>query len=63
MNKKQFTQYIKEIIISEVTMVGAKTDLNNAANIAKTERTGIDVVKLLSARLKNNMPVGVAECH
>ena len=62
MNKKQLKEYIKEIIISEVTMVGPKTDVNNATNIAKTERTGIDVVKTaISQAKKTNMPVGVAE--
>jgi hypothetical protein len=62
MNRKQFTQYIKEMIISEVTMVGAKTDPSEAADIAKTERTGIDTVKAaIGQAKKTNMPVSVAE--
>lgn len=62
MNKKQFTQYIKEIIISEVTMVGAKTDPGEAADIARTERTGVDTVKAaISQAKKTNTAVGVAE--
>ena len=62
MNKKQFTQYIKEIIISEITMVGAKTEPGEAADIAKTERTGIDTVKAAIAQArKTNTTVGVAE--
>jgi hypothetical protein len=62
MNRKQFTQYIKEIIISEVTMVGAKTDPGEAADIARTERTGIDTVKAaIGQAKKTNMPVSVAE--
>lgn len=62
MNKKQFTQYLKEIIISEITMVGAKTDPGEAADIAKTERTGVDTVKAaIGQAKKTNMPVGVAE--
>jgi hypothetical protein len=62
MNKKQFKEYIKEIIISEITMVGAKTEPSDAADIAKTERTGIDTVKAaISQAKKTNMPVSVAE--
>jgi hypothetical protein len=62
MNKKQFTQYIKEIIISEITMVGAKTEPGEAADIAKTERTGIDTVKAAIAQAKKTgTAVGVAE--
>jgi hypothetical protein len=62
MTKKQFKEYIKEIIISEITMVGAKTDPGEAADIAKTERTGIDTVKAaISQAKKTNMPVSVAE--
>jgi hypothetical protein len=50
------------MIISEVTMVGAKTDPSEAADIAKTERTGIDTVKAaIGQAKKTNMPVSVAE--
>ena len=62
MNKKQFKEYIKEIIISEITMVGAKTEPGEAAEIAKTERTGIDTVKAAIAQAKKTgTAVGVAE--
>ena len=62
MNKKQFKEYIKEIIISEITMVGAKTDPGEAAEIAKTERTGIDTVKAAIAQAKKTgTAVSVAE--
>ena len=62
MTKKQFKEYIKEIIISEVTMVGAKTEPGEAADIARTERTGIDTVKAAIAQAKKtNTAVSVAE--
>ena len=62
MTRKQLKEYIKEMIISEVTMVGPKTDIGDAADIARTERTGIDVVKTaISQAKKTNMPVSVAE--
>ena len=62
MNKKQLKEYIKEIIISEITMVGAKTEPGEAADIAKTERTGIDTVKAAIAQAKKtNTAIGVAE--
>jgi hypothetical protein len=62
MNKKQFKEYIKEIIISEITMVGSKTDQGDAADIAKTERTSIDTVKAAIAQAKETgTAVGVAE--
>jgi hypothetical protein len=62
MTKKQFKEYIKEIIISEITMVGAKTEPGEAAEIAKTERTGIDTVKAAIAQAKKtSTAVGVAE--
>ena len=37
MKKSQLKQLIKEIIISELTMVGAKTDPSEAPSIARTE--------------------------
>jgi hypothetical protein len=62
MNRKQFKEYIKEIIISEITMVGSKTDQGDAADIAKTERTSIDTVKAAIAQAKETgTAVGVAE--
>ena len=62
MTKKQFKEYIKEIIISEITMVGAKTEPGEAAEIAKTERTGIDTVKAaITQAKKTGTAVGVAE--
>jgi hypothetical protein len=62
MTKKQFKEYIKEIIISEITMVGAKTEPGEAAEIAKTERTGIDTVKAAIAQAKKTgTAVSVAE--
>jgi hypothetical protein len=62
MTKKQFKEYIKEIIISEITMVGAKTEPGDAADIAKTERTSIDTVKSAIAQAKETgTAVGVAE--
>ncbi len=62
MTKKQFKEYIKEIIISEITMVGAKTEPSDAADIAKTERTSIDTVKAAIAQAKETgTAVGVAE--
>jgi len=62
MTKKQFKEYIKEIIISEITMVGAKTEPGDAADIAKTERTSVDTVKAAIAQAKETgTAVGVAE--
>ena len=62
MNRKQLKEYIKEIIISEITMVGAETEPGEAADIAKTERTGIDTVKSAIAQAKKTgTAVGVAE--
>lgn len=62
MKKSELKKYIREIIISEVTMVGAKTDPSEAPEIAKTERTGIDTVKSAIAQAKKTgASVGVAE--
>lgn len=62
MKKSELKKYIREIIISEVTMVGAKTDPSEAPEIAKTERTGIDTVKSAIAQAKRTgASVGVAE--
>lgn len=62
MKKSDLKRYIREIIISEVTMVGAKTDPSEAPEIAKTERTGIDTVKSAIAQArKTGASVGVAE--
>ena len=62
MKKSQLKQLIKEIIVSELTMVGAKTDPSEAPNIARTERTGLDTVKdAISQARKTQTSVGVAE--
>jgi len=62
MKKSELKKYIREIIISEVTMVGAKTDPSEAPEIARTERIGIDTVKSAIAQAKKTgASVGVAE--
>ena len=45
MNRKQFKEYIKEIIISEITGVGSKTDSKDIADIVRTEKTTPNDVK------------------
>jgi hypothetical protein len=62
MNKKQFKEYIKEIIISEVTMVGPKTDINKSGEIAKTVGTDAPIVRnAIGQAKKTGIPVGIAE--
>jgi hypothetical protein len=62
MKKSQLKQLIKEMIISELTMVGSKTDPSEAPSIARTERTGLDTVKdAISQARKTQTSIGVAE--
>lgn len=62
MKKSELKQYIKEIIISELTMVGPQTPSDEVSNIAKSERTSPSTVKDAIKQAKQTQTsVGVAE--
>jgi hypothetical protein len=64
--KSTIKSYVYEILsetdIDESTIVGPKTDLNKATEIAKNEKTDpITVKTAINQAKKTNMPVTVAE--
>jgi hypothetical protein len=62
MKKSELKQYIKEIIISELTMVGPQTPTDEIPSIAKSERTSPNTVKDAIKQAKQTQSsVGVAE--
>lgn len=62
MKKSELKQYIKEIIISELTMVGPQTPTDEIPSIAKSERTSPSTVKDAIKQAKQTQSsVGVAE--
>jgi hypothetical protein len=65
MKKSELKNYIKEIIVtelSETTVVGPRTDINKAQSIANSEKTSLDTVKTAINKAKQtNTSVSVAE--
>ena len=62
MKKSELKQYIKEIIISELTMVGPQTPTDEVPSIAKSERTSPSTVRDAIKQAKQTQTsVGVAE--
>jgi hypothetical protein len=62
MKKSQLRYIIREMIVSELTMVGPQTPSDEVANIAKSERTSPNTVKDAIKQAKQTQTsVGVAE--
>ena len=62
MKKSELKEYIKEMIVTELTTVTPKTKPDEAETIAKSEETDINTVKSAIAQSKkSNKPVNVAE--
>ena len=62
MKKSELKEYIKEMIVAELTTVSPTTDASEAPEIAKTEKTTEPAVKdAIAQAKKTNNPVHVAE--